>query len=82
MMKSKNSDHLNLLCDIGEQANLIIGSSAFFALCSGDNRQSQRKRRICLYPGPAGRINIVRDPKVVKVPKIAQDHRLKLTLAD
>ena len=29
MMKSKNRDrdHLNLLCDIGELANLIIGST-------------------------------------------------------
>jgi phosphotransferase system, enzyme I, PtsP len=26
-MKSKNRDHLNLLCDIGELANLIIGSA-------------------------------------------------------
>jgi phosphotransferase system, enzyme I, PtsP len=26
-MKSKNKDHLNLLCDIGELANLIIGSA-------------------------------------------------------
>jgi phosphotransferase system enzyme I (PtsP) len=27
MMKSKNRDHLNLLCDIGELATLIIGST-------------------------------------------------------
>ncbi|MBW2602751.1 MAG: phosphoenolpyruvate--protein phosphotransferase [Deltaproteobacteria bacterium] len=27
MMTSKNRDHLNLLCDIGELANLIIGST-------------------------------------------------------
>jgi phosphotransferase system enzyme I (PtsP) len=27
MIKSKNRDHLNLLCDIGELANLIIGST-------------------------------------------------------
>ena len=27
MTKSKNRDHLNLLCDIGELANLIIGST-------------------------------------------------------
>ena len=27
MTKSKNRDHLNLLCDIGELANLIIGSA-------------------------------------------------------
>lgn len=26
MMKSKNRNHLNLFCDIGELANLIIGS--------------------------------------------------------